>query len=134
MLLIIFYFFFFLMIRRPPRSTLFPYTTLFRSRRWPRLQAKVRAVGVLDPVPPQVTLPRAHRHAQPRERGLRSPPARRGATPPASLGSPLTGALGPPCFLTADDPSPRATSGAHERSRAGRRGAGGTPREEARRG
>src|SRR3712207_8997657 len=30
-------FFFFLMIRRPPRSTLFPYTTLFRSeppRRW----------------------------------------------------------------------------------------------------
>src|SRR3712207_8831742 len=33
--------FFFLMIRRPPRSTLFPYTTLFRSRtrlqrRWPR--------------------------------------------------------------------------------------------------
>src|SRR3712207_7175596 len=31
-------FIFFLMIRRPPRSTLFPYTTLFRSR---------------DPVPPQ---------------------------------------------------------------------------------
>src|SRR4051812_49826062 len=26
-------FFFFLMIRRPPRSTLFPYTTLFRSRK-----------------------------------------------------------------------------------------------------
>src|SRR2546426_4425031 len=33
-------FFFFLMIRRPPRSTLFPYTTLFRS---PRLRAKHRA-------------------------------------------------------------------------------------------
>src|SRR5882762_10922958 len=38
----LFFFFFFLMIRRPPRSTLFPYTTLFRScatispvcRRW----------------------------------------------------------------------------------------------------
>src|SRR6266849_9564618 len=28
-----FIFFFFLMIRRPPRSTLFPYTTLFRSPR-----------------------------------------------------------------------------------------------------
>src|SRR6266850_7115313 len=29
------FFFFFLMIRRPPRSTLFPYTTLFRSpSRW----------------------------------------------------------------------------------------------------
>src|SRR5256885_17008661 len=26
--------FFFLMIRRPPRSTLFPYTTLFRSEGW----------------------------------------------------------------------------------------------------
>src|SRR5215467_15096780 len=33
-----FFFFFFLMIRRPPRSTLFPYTTLFRSLpcRWCR--------------------------------------------------------------------------------------------------
>src|SRR5258708_25170978 len=30
-LLNIYLFFFFLMIRRPPRSTLFPYTTLFRS-------------------------------------------------------------------------------------------------------
>src|SRR6267154_6881764 len=29
--LTILFFFFFLMIRRPPRSTLFPYTTLFRS-------------------------------------------------------------------------------------------------------
>src|SRR2546426_9935212 len=31
----LFSFFFFLMIRRPPRSTLFPYTTLFRSRLGP---------------------------------------------------------------------------------------------------
>src|ERR1043166_9959349 len=31
----LFCFFFFLMIRRPPRSTLFPYTTLFRSRPGP---------------------------------------------------------------------------------------------------
>src|SRR5258708_16103181 len=31
----LFFFFFFLMIRRPPRSTLFPYTTLFRSGRRP---------------------------------------------------------------------------------------------------
>src|SRR2546421_12838805 len=28
----LYFFFFFLMIRRPPRSTLFPYTTLFRSK------------------------------------------------------------------------------------------------------
>src|ERR1017187_3424656 len=33
MCLSLFFFFFFLMIRRPPRSTLFPYTTLFRSQR-----------------------------------------------------------------------------------------------------
>src|SRR2546430_15883258 len=36
-----FFFFFFLMIRRPPRSTLFPYTTLFRSHQ--------RVLGVRDP-------------------------------------------------------------------------------------
>src|ERR1019366_9646594 len=37
--------FFFLMIRRPPRSTLFPYTTLFRSRRTTvaRAEARLRA-------------------------------------------------------------------------------------------
>src|SRR2546426_5592216 len=37
----LFSFFFFLMIRRPPRSTLFPYTTLFRSE---DLSAAARAV------------------------------------------------------------------------------------------
>src|SRR5256885_4861472 len=37
-------FFFFLMIRRPPRSTLFPYTTLFRSAARARPQAR-RAEG-----------------------------------------------------------------------------------------
>src|SRR3712207_8954783 len=36
------YSFFFLMIRRPPRSTLFPYTTLFRS---PRRAVPVGEVG-----------------------------------------------------------------------------------------
>src|SRR2546422_6557457 len=39
----VFFFFFFLMIRRPPRSTLFPYTTLFRSRRHARLPAAARS-------------------------------------------------------------------------------------------
>src|SRR6266403_4530233 len=42
-----FFFFFFLMIRRPPRSTLFPYTTLFRSwcaRSW-HLVWRVRRPG-----------------------------------------------------------------------------------------
>src|SRR5256885_10799700 len=40
-------YFFFLMIRRPPRSTLFPYTTLFRSVQ-PRAKAVARAVGALQ--------------------------------------------------------------------------------------
>src|SRR2546426_8639988 len=38
-----FSFFFFLMIRRPPRSTLFPYTTLFRS---PRFSGRRRVAGL----------------------------------------------------------------------------------------
>src|SRR3712207_7573965 len=39
-------FFFFLMIRRPPRSTLFPYTTLFRSER--AREPAARALDVLS--------------------------------------------------------------------------------------
>src|SRR2546426_7646584 len=41
----VFCFFFFLMIRRPPRSTLFPYTTLFRSIQ--RVEPRAE-VGPLD--------------------------------------------------------------------------------------
>src|SRR5258708_16880445 len=45
--------FFFLMIRRPPRSTLFPYTTLFRSRL--RIQPYGRTIGTSPPAgaPPE---------------------------------------------------------------------------------
>src|SRR2546430_9271495 len=43
-----FLFFFFLMIRRPPRSTLFPYTTLFRS-----LLAVVARFSISVPPAPQ---------------------------------------------------------------------------------
>src|SRR5206468_11888496 len=51
-LLFPFHFFFFLMLRRPPRSTLFPYTTLFRSMRvplrhrpwWARPERRLRLV------------------------------------------------------------------------------------------
>src|SRR6516165_12191480 len=42
------FFFFFLMIRRPPRSTLFPYTTLFRS---PRRPGCLPSRPVRDPPP-----------------------------------------------------------------------------------
>src|ERR1051325_11806621 len=37
------FFFFFLMIRRPPRSTLFPYTTLFRSAQIVEVNAHLAA-------------------------------------------------------------------------------------------
>src|SRR6478752_8729870 len=51
----LFFFFFFLMIRRPPRSTLFPYTTLFRAREIP-----VRRCRVAHPTGPQS--PRSEEH------------------------------------------------------------------------
>src|SRR2546423_10250461 len=37
------------MIRRPPRSTLFPYTTLFRSRELPRVWPERHLVDLLGP-------------------------------------------------------------------------------------
>src|SRR6266568_1493245 len=43
------FFFFFLMIRRPPRSTLFPYTTLFRSSDQPALGPRERHHGLPRP-------------------------------------------------------------------------------------
>src|SRR3712207_7288030 len=36
------------MIRRPPRSTLFPYTTLFRSRRDDHVPARIAALHLLE--------------------------------------------------------------------------------------
>src|SRR2546429_7792427 len=44
----IYYLFFFLMIRRPPRSTLFPYTTLFRSTPPPGLAPDLRVHSLAD--------------------------------------------------------------------------------------
>src|SRR5256885_10285855 len=63
------FFFFFLMIRRPPRSTLFPYTTLFRSRRprsgsrasFTRLVACSRRRSCWRRTPVGVTTPRRDR-------------------------------------------------------------------------
>src|SRR5258706_4113730 len=46
------FFFFFLMIRRPPRSTLFPYTTLFRSEVWKEIRQLVVVRKVEAPEPP----------------------------------------------------------------------------------
>src|SRR2546422_7809210 len=44
-LLYLILYFFFLMIRRPPRSTLFPYTTLFRSGIRAHLHDRLQALG-----------------------------------------------------------------------------------------
>src|SRR2546427_40631 len=58
--------FFFLMIRRPPRSTLFPYTTLFRSQNGDRDRSRLRLRrGHRDPLRPR----RRAGRARGRERG-----------------------------------------------------------------
>src|SRR5689334_24073182 len=68
-----FFLFFFLMIRRPPRSTLFPYTTLFRSRaraaraRTALLEVAVHAVAQMQPRAVQARLHRRHREPQDRK-------------------------------------------------------------------
>src|SRR2546427_6142982 len=69
-------FFFFLMIRRPPRSTLFPYTTLFRSPPQPRSLASpwrrpVRA-RVQHGVPDQPPAVAHHLEGPPRDPAVRS--------------------------------------------------------------
>src|SRR5216684_5558710 len=55
--------FFFLMIRRPPRSTLFPYTTLFRSdcsRRPTAALFREFALGALHDAPPDAVRSEGH--------------------------------------------------------------------------
>src|SRR3712207_9145139 len=70
------------MIRRPPRSTLFPYTTLFRSRgRLPKCRGEIELLalvmhdvrapeepdGMAEPVPPVVAEVVHHEREQPRQ-------------------------------------------------------------------
>src|SRR3712207_8651373 len=66
--------FFFLMIRRPPRSTLFPYTTLFRSA-----EARSIRVDLMDPVAGRqrgtpASVPLRLPRPSPRDRGCATPP------------------------------------------------------------
>src|SRR2546426_4589652 len=89
--------FFFLMIRRPPRSTLFPYTTLFRSRRPASCQIGGR-----------------------RHPGERSAPAGKTQVGAGSRSEEHTSELQSPCNLVCrlllekkKSPSKRATRGAH---------------------
>src|SRR5215469_7882442 len=73
-------FFFFLMIRRPPRSTLFPYTTLFRSEAEPA--TALRAPALLH-------LPRRLRHLPVQLRPRRLAHARRSRRQRALLPAPV---------------------------------------------
>src|SRR5256885_16587864 len=95
------FFFFFLMIRRPPRSTLFPYTTLFRSpavlRRARRLDRALR-VELSEAAPAHQA--RGGRTQQPpdgREGArdlLRAVPAAAPAAPGDHAGDAVAGAAG----------------------------------------
>src|SRR5256886_12626056 len=60
------------MIRRPPRSTLFPYTTLFRSLLWPRrgVEDRVRLPARL--LPPGACRARGHPPSEPAARDGRA--------------------------------------------------------------
>src|SRR3712207_9476902 len=62
--------FFFLMIRRPPRSTLFPYTTLFRSEAAAEHAEVLAKAAVLAARPREFELLETMRHDP--ERGLRN--------------------------------------------------------------
>src|SRR3712207_8774506 len=64
------------MIRRPPRSTLFPYTTLFRSQRRGRRDPRDHLEGTLRAAAPGKD--HGRRHPRPREPRLR---VRRGPLP-----------------------------------------------------
>src|SRR5437016_14628425 len=55
------FFFFFLMIRRPPRSTLFPYTTLFRSDA-EGVAGLVPDTGLLRHIGERAVAPRSEEH------------------------------------------------------------------------
>src|SRR3712207_9117736 len=64
------YMFFFLMIRRPPRSTLFPYTTLFRSRGIPPDRFRPLGRVLRNGHPPDRSMGRCCRDVTARSRSL----------------------------------------------------------------
>src|SRR5579871_3114259 len=134
LLFFVFFFFFFLMIRRPPRSTLFPYTTLFRSRHLPRLRPPLaarrsrRAVGA----PRRGGRPRHRalggRTGAPATVGGAARSRERARVPRLSLpqqprqaGRPPAGGAPARAGRTAVDRRGRATGGRYLRRRAGAR-------------
>src|SRR2546426_1262025 len=119
------YFFFFLMIRRPPRSTLFPYTTLFRSHPAAALRGDVltasesRAARCDRAAPPAGLAPRPGEPPGPSvvERAARAPRRRGGLR-----GRPATGLRG-----AGEHHAHRTARGAGVAARGGR---GAAPRAE----
>src|SRR6266853_3802108 len=96
------FFFFFLMIRRPPRSTLFPYTTLFRSLRLaphpgrrggrPRRGGAPAAIPGADaPLPPGARRRGRRRLVAAHAAPLRLPDGGRAVVPRRALRAPLGG-------------------------------------------
>src|SRR5216684_4376095 len=81
------FFFFFLMIRRPPRSTLFPYTTLFRSSERSSFSVLPRRWAWLSDTPSNSTASAA---SAPARRALATRASRRAW---ASVGGGMTGSL-----------------------------------------
>src|SRR5256885_7610137 len=67
------FFFFFLMIRRPPRSTLFPYTTLFRSSGDVARRAAAQVGGYVDRALPIATGDRSRPRSEEHTSELQSP-------------------------------------------------------------
>src|SRR2546425_12597927 len=114
------FFFFFLMIRRPPRSTLFPYTTLFRS---------VPVAGAEAPREPQQVdrQTRANQGAEAEVQAQRGP-ARGSAQGDAEIYTQWCGASVSSCILTAYDARKRPHGGRAGRpAPAGPRPDGGFP-------
>src|SRR2546430_17145657 len=108
--------FFFLMIRRPPRSTLFPYTTLFRSRGSGRRRATYGGASSSAPLervaerePEQLRVKVVHAGVQPGGRYLIEDRLRRAA---AAVVLPVlfAGPLGPEVRGVRPPASPRGLS------------------------
>src|SRR5882762_7753156 len=116
-----FYFFFFLMIRRPPRSTLFPYTTLFRSCVRPPVRSTGGQVRSLAGAGPPALRFRASWERLPPS----TTPFYRGA-PGAARGAKLARHGRAP----RTPPGTSARRAARGRGRLARRGLGGTPAAE----
>src|SRR2546430_17285517 len=108
----IYFFFFFLMIRRPPRSTLFPYTTLFRSLSDDRRPGPARR-ETLRHDPSQRERRKAHRRRQRHDPlGVHDRPRQESegdARLPDERGTKFRRGAAPPRFPAADRPNTGAT-------------------------